>query len=400
MNLVTDFEANASKLVVGIDATNIRRGGGRSHLIELLRAALPQKYNIDRVVIWAAKDTLDLIGDSDWLVKRNPSALNSGFFHRTGWQRYCLSKEARAEGCDMLFVPGGSFAGDFHPIIAMSQNMLPFETSELRRFGCSLTTLRLLLLRRIQSRSFRRADGIIFLSDYARNRVQQVTGKFHGQVKVIPHGLNNSFRQSPRIQYPIRAYSTEQPLRILYVSTITLYKHQWAVVEALGRLRERTNWPLALDIVGSGYPPAVRRLNKTLARWDPDCAWVRCCGCLKYKYMHKLYKQADVGVFASSCENMPLILLEAMAAGLPIASSNSGPMPEVLGSAGVYFDALSPASIEASLEHLISSRGLRRDLAQRSFARAQTYCWERCADQTFAFLAEVASGYTGLSCGA
>ena len=59
---------------------------------------------------------------------------------------------------------------------------------------------------------------------------------------------------------------------------------------------------------------------------------------IPYHELHSEYKDADLGVFASSCENLPIILIEKMASGLPIACSNKGPMPEVLGSAGVYFD--------------------------------------------------------------
>ncbi len=379
-------------MVIGIDGTNIRNGGGRTHLIELLQAARPMEHGIDRIIVWAAHDTLDLITDRDWLIKRNPPALNAGLVRRTLWQRYCLSRKARTENCDVLFVPGGSYVGDFHPIVTMSRNMLPFEWPELRRYGWTLMTLKLLLLRRIQGRSFHCADGVVFLTGYARDAVQQVTGILRGSVKVIPHGLNSRFSHPPRAQRDISAYATDRPLRILYVSIVDQYKHQWVVVEAVGRLRARTHWPLALDLVGPSYPPALARLHRALDRWDPDRRWVSYQGAVPYGQLHGMYQLADVGLFASSCENMPNILLETMVAGLPVACSERGPMPEVLGNAGVYFDPLTPASIEQALERLVGSPELREDLARASHNRAQAFCWERCAEQTFGFLAQVASG--------
>ena len=54
--------------------------------------------------------------------------------------------------------------------------------------------------------------------------------------------------------------------------------------------------------------------------------------------LHQKYLDADLGLFASSCENMPNILLETMGAGLPIACSNRQPMPEILKNGGEYFD--------------------------------------------------------------
>lgn len=372
---------------LGIDATNLLGGGGRTHLIELLRAADPPAHGIDRVIVWASRSTLDLLDDNVWLLKRNPPELNGGLLQRSLWQLFQLSIEAKVEECDVLFVPGGSYAGHFHPFVVMSQNMLPFEWAELRRFGLSLSFFRHLILRFFQSRSFRRADGVVFLTEYARDAVQEVTGKLQGLVDVIPHGLTTRFCLQPRPQLAISSYSAELPLRILYVSIVNQYKHQWAVIEALGRLRERTHWPLTLDLVGLSYPPALQRLNRALDRWDPERRWVRYHGAVNYDLMHSFYQKADIGVFASSCENLPIILLETMAAGIPVASSDCGPMPEVLGNAGVYFNPLLPMSIEVALERLISSPHLRFEMAQASYARALAFSWRCCADKTFDFLA-------------
>ena len=96
-------------------------------------------------------------------------------------------------------------------------------------------------------------------------------------------------------------------------------------------------------------------------------------------------------MFASSCENMPIILLEGMASGLPIACSHRGPMPEVLCGAGVYFDPENADEIAATLRQLIDDPELRRRCAEGAFAKAQAYySWERCARETFTFLRQIA----------
>lgn len=380
-------------LVVGIDASNLRRGGGRTHLIELLRAADPQALGVTRVVVWGGRETLAAVEDRPWLEKINPAELESGLVRRTLWQRFSLARAATAIGCDVLFAPGASSAGGFHPLVVMSRNMLPFEWAELRRFGWSAITLRLLLLRLSQSRTFRAADGVVFLTNYAAQGVTRVTGELPGSVAVIPHGLNARFAREPRPQRPVESFSDKQPFRIVYVSIIDQYKHQWQVVEAIGRLRQRTAWPLALDLVGPAYRPALRKVRASMARWDPERRWVRLHGEAPHAEVHRRYAGADLGVFASSCENMPNILLETMAAGLPVACSNRGPMPEILGDAGVYFDPLAPDDIARALEHLIASPSLRVSLAAASYHAATAYSWERCARQTFAFLTETFRHY-------
>lgn len=376
-------------LTIGIDAANLRRGGGVTHLVELLRTAKPTNLGIDRVLVWGGQPTLNELADRSWLDKRNPPALDKGLLQRSFWQRYRLSQAARDAGCDMLFVPGGNYAGNFHPVVTMSRNMLPFEWRELKRYGWSLMTLKLLLLRLTQSRSYRNVDGLIFLTEYARQAVLGVTGALHAKTSTIPHGLNSRFNQTPKPQRAITDYNDENPYRVLYVSIIDQYKHQWYVVEAIAALRQE-GFPVVLDLVGPAYPPALKRLNKAIDRQGGDHSWVRYHGAIPFNKLHLCYAEADLGVFASSCENMPNILLETMASGLPIACSNRGPMLEVLGAEGVYFDPEHSEDIAHAIQALIESPQLRNELSQASYRQAQQYSWQRCAEDTFQFMAAVA----------
>ncbi len=157
----------------------------------------------------------------------------------------------------------------------------------------------------------------------------------------------------------------------------------------MSALRRTTNWSLTLDLVGLAYPPALRHLRRTIATHDPDEEWITYHGSVPYTELPRLYQQANLGIFASSCENMPNILLETMAAGLPVAASNYGPMPEILGDAGVYFNPTSSVEIATGLKCLIINPGLRATLAEKSYAKAQQYSWQTSAEQTFTFLNKV-----------
>jgi glycosyltransferase involved in cell wall biosynthesis len=247
-----------------------------------------------------------------------------------------------------------------------------------------------LLLRAVQARAFRRADGLIFLTRYAQNVVMKVAPLASEKTAIIPHGVGRRFVTKPRDQAGIDQYSAKRPFRILYVSIIDLYKHQWHVVEAVGKLRA-AGMPVMLELVGSAYPPALERLNKVRARVDPHGQFVQYLGRVAYGELHKRYGAADLCVFASSCENMPNILLEAMASGLPIACSDRGPMPEVLGDAGVYFDPENADDIARAVRTLLVSPALRASLAEAAFQRVQAHSWQRCADDTFSYLAAVAA---------
>jgi glycosyltransferase involved in cell wall biosynthesis len=209
--------------------------------------------------------------------------------------------------------------------------------------------------------------------------------------KVIPHGVDPRFARSPRVQRSIKEYTLDRPFRIIYVSIIDLYKHQWHVVDAVGKLRQ-SGLPVTLELIGPAYGPAWARLKKSLEQVDPAADFIRYSGALAHTDMHRCYADADLCVFASSCENMPNILLEGMASGLPVACSNRGPMPEVLGT-GMYFDPEDVADIARALRELIDCPVLRERLAEASFKRAGGYSWKRCAAETFEFLADTVKTY-------
>ncbi len=383
--------SQTSDVIIGVDATNIRAGGGVTYLTEVLAVALPENFGINKVVIWGNAQVLAKIPPKPWLKKIVNLPLDSNLISRTCWQVFKLSKEATSQKCSVLWVPGGSYFGWFKPFVTMSMSMLPFEFKENRRYGISIAFFKQLLLKYTQSSSFSRADGVLFLSEYARRSVEKVTGLLRGDVFVAAFGINRQFYHKPRQQRSIKECSNINPFRILYLSFVGPYKHQWNVVEAVYLLRKR-GYPVVLDLVGPlEHKPSVVRLHKTIDRNDPDHSWSFIHGSIPYSDLVHFFLRADLFVFASSCENFPNILVESMASGLPIACSNRGPMPEILGDAGVYFDPENPSDIERVLNQYITSLVLRSSMSQSSYELSKLYTWERCADQTFRALSEIAS---------
>jgi glycosyltransferase involved in cell wall biosynthesis len=372
---------------VAIDASNLRRGGGVTHLCQLLRAADPKAHGFTQVVVWGGRQTLSQLPmDRSWLIASHDPLLDGPLPNRLWWQKVKMPRLVKQEA-DILFVPGGSYAGEFTPFVTMFRNMLPFEPTERSRYGLSWERLRLQILKEFQSSTFRRAAGVIFLSAYAQSHIWRSIKSLDGKSAIIPHGIAPEFFRSPRPQQPMESYSMTKPFRLLYVSTIDLYKHQWHVVEAVGQLH-RSGMPIALSLVGSALPRALRRLQSAMARVDPQGQFITYQGSVPYGELPALYHAADGFVFASSCENFPNILLEAKAAGLPVACSNRGPMPEILDDAGVLFDPEQPNAIAFALRDLLDSVSKRQDSAAKGFAQAQEYSWQRCAASTFSFLAK------------
>lgn len=376
---------------IGIDASNLREGGGVTHLVELLAHADPGRDRFSRVTVWGSRRTLDAIGPRPWLERVHVPALDRALPARLLWRARRFRGELARVGVELLFVPGGSYLGRFRPMVTMSQNLLPFDARAARSYGWSKMRLKLALLRMVQSRTFQRASAVIFLTEEARRQVLAEAGPLAAAVAIIPHGVASRFARAPRAQEPLAAYSAARPFRLLYVSKVDMYKHQWVVAEAVAHLRKE-GLPVALDFVGPAYPPALARLRDTLARLDARGEFLRYLGAVAYAQLAPVYDGASAFVFASSCENMPNILVEAMAAGLPIACSDRGVMPEVLGPGGVYFDPENAADATAAIRRLVRDEALRTEVAALAHERAAHFTWSRCTGETFSFIHAVVTG--------
>ncbi len=376
----------AVSAILGINACRARSGGAIAHLVGILREVDPTEFGIRGVHVWSYSKLLAALPEAPWLVKHGPRELERSLLHQLWWERFTLPGELRRTGCSIVLNVDAGSVCRFRPAVTMSRDMLSYEPGEIERYGFSRARLRLIALRHVQNASLQAADGAVFLTHYAARVIQQSCGPLRN-IAHIPHGVGAAFQNiEPDHSWPMAG---ERAIRCLYVSNALPYKHQWNVVDAVARLRQR-GFELQLELVGGGEGKAQARLQAQISVSDPNRAFVTQREFVPQHTLPGLLAQADLFVFASSCENMPNTLVEAMAAGLPIACSNRGPMPEVLEDGGVYFDPEDPGSTAAAIEDLITDPGKRARLTVRAKELARQYSWTRCARETFSFIARTA----------
>lgn len=378
------------KTIIGIDASRNRSGGAKAHLIGILTDSDPVAHGIGEVHVWSYPALLQALPDKPWLIKHTHPALSRSMLHQLFWQRYRLPGEAARAGCQVLLDTDAGTVCRFRPCAVMSRDMLSYEPGEINRYGWSKARLRLLLLRYMQNASLRFADAPVFLTRYAAKVIQQSTGPLDN-VAIIPHGVGEAFKQVRQL----RPWPEEgnRPVECLYVSNAAPYKHQWHVVAAIARLR-RQGLNVRLTLVGGGSGKAQQLLQAAIQEHDPELTFVTCVEQVKPQALPAYLAQADLFIFASSCENMPNTLIEAMAAGLPIACSDRGPMPEVLGNAGTFFDPEKPEDIALAIHRLITEPELRLYCAKHAVTLAQQYSWTRCGVETWTLLTSLATTRT------
>jgi glycosyltransferase involved in cell wall biosynthesis len=380
-------------LILGVDATNISSGGGLIHLLRLLEYWNPNDYQLRKIILWSSSATLGKLPNYPWIVKNTHPWLDRNVIWRFLWRVLYLRGSIAFFRCTTIFSPGGLFIFQKKiPLICMCQNLLPFDTNEILRFGFSLFTFKLILLRIFQKISLRFSYGVIFLSQFSRAQIQEVSGIEVKNYSIISHGVDKEFFLTPRRQVEISNYNEKRPFRLLCVSPIWPYKNYENVVLAISRLRE-AGYPVSLDIVGSHpHLTSYSNLISVLEALDNKQEYIHYHGSKTFKETLSFYHHADLFVFSSSCESFGQIITEAMASGLPIACSNMSSMAETLGDAAIYFDPFSSESLYKELQVLMDSPVLRTQIASQAYLNAAQYSWERCATETFKFIFNKTAG--------
>ena len=372
---------------LGIDATNIGGGGGITHLKEVINAVTNNDnlYGITEIIVFSSHNVLNEIADNSILKKVSYKSLNQGLIERVKFQIFSYDKEIN-KYCDILFSLTGDYIGKFKPIIGMSQNMLLYERDIWSDIKSPKEIMRFWLNFQKQKRCFKNSSGIIFISEYAKQYINNALEINNKQQKVIYHGISPQFKGDVQVQKDISEYSFKNPFNFLYVSTIHVYKNQWNVVRAISNLRQK-GFPISLTLVGGViFKPAGDLLSSIIEELDPEKKFVENKGNVPYSKITEEYNNALGIIFASNCENMPNILIESMSSGKPIVCSNKAPMPEFLKTNGFYFDPKDVESLENSIIDFLMQPLKRESMAKKNIQEVKKYSWGKTASETLSFI--------------
>ena len=313
------------------------------------------------------------IDDYSWLKKLSPFALNCGLLKQYFWRKYTLASVAKEEGCDLLFIPGGSYTCSFNPVVVMSQNMLPFDIKELRGFSY-FKKLKFKIVKTLQLFTFRKSNGVIFLTNYAKEIIQSTLGT-NNNFKVIPHGI---------IQQPTNNYSSSNRVfNILYVSDFLPYKHHFNVVKAVSEMILE-GYNIELTLIGKKDKREYNKIKNLINSNVTLSQKIKILGLLDYTEVIKYYKKSTLFLFASTCENLPFIVLEAMSFGLPIISSNKEPMSSIVNGKDVFFNSHNLGTIKKTILANMSQDKLL-DMSKKNFRSSKEYTWRNNVSETLNF---------------
>jgi glycosyltransferase involved in cell wall biosynthesis len=216
-----------------------------------------------------------------------------------------------------------------------------------------------------------RADGLIAISENTRADAIRLLDLDPKRVHVIYPGV-------PEVYFGAQPRPAERPY-VLYVGTIEPRKNVDALLDAWNGFRLRHDFDLVV-VGSSGWGS-----EKTMTRLASRPPGVRYLGYVPEDELPGLTAGATAFLYPSLYEGFGFPVAQAMAAGVPVITSNTSCLPEVAGEGALLVDPHSPAEIQAALEKLLTSQSLREQLRTAGIARARQYRWDACACQSLEF---------------
>jgi len=233
--------------------------------------------------------------------------------------------------------------------------------------------------RLVNKGTIQQTAAIIAVSESTRRDAIRRYGLSPELVHVVYHGIDHRYQQVVEAPAVVRQkYGLEH--YILNVAELQYRKNQVRLMQAFALLRERYRVDCSLAIVGregSGYE-SVYAEWKRLSMEDA----IRFLGYVPDNDLAALYSAADLVVYPSLYEGFGLPVLEAMACGAIVATSNTSALPEVGGDAAVYFDPYDVNQIAATMYQALTDAPLRNKLRTKGLERARRFTWESAARET------------------
>jgi glycosyltransferase involved in cell wall biosynthesis len=335
-------------------------GGTEIYLRNLLRA-LAAIDAVNRYVVFTNRETGgDLVPDRPNFV-RVPQPVSAAFRPaRIVWEQLVLPFAARKHRLNVLFNPGFTA-----PLLCPCPMITVFHDLQHKRHPEYFRWLDLPFWNFFLWASARRSRGLLAVSQATADDLERYYGR---RAQVVHHGVEPQFFEISKHREP-RDY-------LLCASTTHPHKN----LERLLRVHSQTKNVPRLVITGvRGF--AARDIESLAGDSVEITGWI------PREHLYELYRGALGFIYPSTFEGFGMPVLEAMAAGIPVACSDIPPLREIARSTVHFFDPASDREIRDALL-LLASGKISTDAAQH---RAAQFSWEKTARATLDYLSKSSS---------
>ena len=233
-----------------------------------------------------------------------------------------------------------------------------------------------------------RARAIVTVSEFTRAEIGRCFGIAPERIGLVPPSVSARFRpHSEAERASLRERYGLPENYLLYTGTIEPRKNLSRLLQAYSALPAdlQRAWPLVLaGAVGWG----TEEFENSFAALKTQ--QVLRLGYVEREHLPALISGAGLLVYPSLYEGFGMPVLEAMACGAPVLTSDAASMPEVAAGAAHLVDPWSVESIAEGMRHVLADTDLRQDMARRGLAVAAGHSWRRSAELLVEQLAKVA----------
>jgi glycosyltransferase involved in cell wall biosynthesis len=312
-----------------------------------------------------------------WLTVRQTRLPTQHPIVRILWEQIVLPVAIRQSSADLVHCP--AYAS---PFLGGRRAVVTFHDLSFRVMPEAFNRSNRLYLDAFSRLAAASAARFIAVSEATRRDLVAFLGISRERIDVVYNGVDRRFQPYDN-QDAMRAFRESKGLPeqfILFLGTLEPRKNVPMLVKAYAAARQRgVTAPLVLA-GGGGWGDL--RLRALIAELGLESS-VRLAGFVAMDEQVLWYNAATLFAFPSLYEGFGLPVLEAMACGTPVITSNQSSLPEVVGTAGITVDPHEPDSLADALVAAMRDEEARADLSARGLSQARSFTWERAAQETY-----------------
>lgn len=233
--------------------------------------------------------------------------------------------------------------------------------------------------------SLKRAEYLIFTSNANRDDFYKFYNFPKDKTRIVPLGYDKKIYKV--INKPKNILKLKSPY-FLFVGRLEKRKNVANIIEAFSLFKQKNNTAHKLVLVGKkgyGYEKIIQKIN-SFSELKKE---IIVPGYLNDKDLAHLYSASDAFIFPSLYEGFGIPVLEAMASGIPVLTSNIPTLKEVAGDGALYVDPKNTNDIADGIENIISNKKKRSDSIKKGVLNIKKYSWENTAKEVFNIIKEM-----------
>ncbi len=248
---------------------------------------------------------------------------------------------------------------------------------------------------RMMRRSLSRADRVIAVSENTKSDLLEYFAVDIPSIRVIYNGVDETFRNKlseEDLALWFRQLEIRRPY-LLFVGNPKPHKNLDRVIQAYARALELTDFDGPLVCVGDRTAAQFKLRQRAEQLGIADR--VRLLGHVAQEVLPPLYQGATLFLYPTLYEGFGLPVVEAMASGTPVLTSNTSALKEVAGGCAHLVDPLDTERMAKAIARLMSDDEYRENLAEKGLDRSRDFRWRLTAEKTLEVYREALAGKNG-----